>query len=371
MRIAFFIATIKKQDGAVRVLLDLVREAKRRGIESVIVTGWTADPESVPVPTIVVPSMKFPLYPEYRFPVCGERSFEKELDAFHPDILHIHSPDTGAWSALKYAKKRTLPVVATHHTDFPKYLSYYHLGFLDKFVWFLLRSLYNRVAVVTTQSDVVALDLKKHGIRNIVTIGWGVDLERFNPRFRSDLWRQDTLHGEASSMVLCVCRLTWEKDLRTLSAAYVLLKEKRRDFRMVVVGDGPARKGLEALMPGAVFTGRLEGSELSRAYASSDVFLFPSTTETFGSVTLEAMASGVIPVVADEGGSKSVVRNGEDGFLARPKDARDFSEKVNFLLDHPDARQKMKDTAVRSAHGMSWSATFERFLSEYQRLTGR
>ncbi len=371
MRIAFFIATIKKQDGAVRVLLDLVREAKRHGIESIVVTGWTKDPENVPVPTIVVPSMKFPLYPEYRFPVRGERSFEKELDAFHPDILHIHSPDTGAWSALKYAKKRKLPVVATHHTDFPKYLSYYHLNFLDAFVWSLLRSLYNRVDVVTTQSDVVAADLRKHGVKNIVTIGWGVDLERFNPRFRSDVWRQSILRGEASSVVLCVCRLTWEKDLRTLSAAYALLKEKRRDFRMVVAGDGPARKGFEALMPGAVFTGRLEGPELSRVYASSDIFLFPSTTETFGSVTLEAMASGVVPVVANEGGSKSVVQNGEDGFLARPKDARDSSEKVDFLLDHPAVLQKMKDAAMRSAHDSSWSATFEKFLSEYRRLTER
>ena len=143
MKIAYFIGTLKKEsgDGVARVLLTFAREAEKRGIKSVIVTGWAEDPSASPAPVIKVPSMVFPLYREYRLPLPGMGGFEKELNEFKPDIIHIHSHDAIAFAALKYAKKHGIPIFATHHTDFPRYLAYYHVPFLKPLVWFILRRL--------------------------------------------------------------------------------------------------------------------------------------------------------------------------------------------------------------------------------------
>ncbi len=129
MKIAYFIGTLKKEDGAAKVLATLVREAQMQSIESLIITGYAEDAAFSPVPIIEIPAVVFPLYTEYRLPLPGMKGFEKKLDEFQPDIIHLHSPDTIAWAALKYAKRRNIPIVATYHTDFARYLSYYHISF--------------------------------------------------------------------------------------------------------------------------------------------------------------------------------------------------------------------------------------------------
>ncbi len=368
MKIAYFIGTLKKEDGVTRVLLALIREGIKVGVESIIITGWAEDPSISPVPVIQVPSMVFPLYKEYRFSLPKIKSFKKQLDDFKPDIIHLHSPDTIAWSALKYAKKRKIPIIATHHTDFCKYLSYYHLAFLRPLVWFLLRILYSKMNIVTTPSEVMAQGLIEHRIKKVKALPWGVNFKRFSPSFRSRRLRDKILGKEKSFILLCVCRLTWEKDLRTLAKFYNLLKEKRNDFVMAIAGDGPARKELESLMPGAKFFGHLEGSKFSQLYASSDIFVFPSTTETFGNVTIEAMASGLVPVVARAGGSKSLVKEKKNGFLTKPKDYQEIVKKVNILLDNDKLRNQMRKFALDFSKGFSWKNVFNNFLKIYQEI---
>ena len=371
MRAAYFIGTLKKQDGVTRVLLALINEARKKNIESVIITGWAEDvysSSSCSVPVIQIPSIIFPLYKAYRLALPGLGKFKKQLDQFRPDIIHLHSPDTIAWSALKYAKKRRVPIVATHHTDFCKYLDYYHLGFFRPLAWFLLRKLYKQMSFTTTPSQVIAQELVAHKIPNVSVLPWGVDLDSFDPSFRSNEWRENINKGKDKKILLCVCRLTWEKDLRTLAEAYKLLKNKRDDFSMVIAGDGPAREELGRLMPGAVFLGHLEKIELSQAYASSDIFVFPSTTETFGNVTIEAMASGLVPVVADAGGSKSLVKDGENGFLTKPKDSRDIYQKVSSLLDDSDLRKRVRDSAIRFSENFTWEKVFDQLFQKYLKL---
>jgi len=365
MKIAHFIGTLKKEDGVTRVILALVNEAQKKGIDSIIVTGFAEDESISPVPIIQIPAITFPLYKEYRIPLPGMRGFEKKLTEFKPDIIHVHSPDTSAWAAVKYAKKYKIPIIATYHTNFAKYLSYYHLSFLESFVWFLLKRLYRQNNLVTSPSEAITEELVSHDISNVYTVPWGVDLKRFSPSFRNEEWRNKILNGENKNILLCVCRLTWEKDLRTLAKVFNQLKEHKNEFSIVIVGDGPARKELELLMPLAIFLGYTEGLELSKVYASSDIFLFPSSTETFGNVTIEAMASGLVSVVADAGGSKSLIKNGENGFLAEANNVEDFYKKVVVLLNDKKIKENMKNVGLNIAKNYSWERVFDDFLHKY------
>lgn len=370
MKITHFIGTLKKEDGVAQVIIALIREARKHNIECMIVTGWAEDRSMTDVPIIEIPSMVFPLYKEYHLPLPGMAGFEQHVRAFQPDIIHVHSPDTSAWAAVQYAKKYAIPILATHHTNFMRDLSYYHLAFLRPLVWQMLKKLYGRMGAITTPSVVTTDELARHGIERLHTIPWGVDFQRFNPSFRSEEWRKKILGIAApdTRILLCVCRLTWEKDLRVLADTYELLRKSRSDFVMVIVGDGPARKELETLMLGATFLGYLGEKELSQAYASSDIFLFPSIRETFGNVTVEAMASGIISVVANAGGSKTIVRDGENGFLAQPQSAQDFYQKTATLLDDAILQEKMRATALRDSRKYAWDRVFEQMLEIYHRL---
>src|SRR4030042_3350565 len=207
MKIAYFIGTLKKEDGVTRVLLALIGEAQKKGIESMRITGWAEDTSISPLPVIQVPSVIFPLYKEYRLSVSGIKGFSKKLDEFKPDIIHLHSPDTIAWSALKYAKKRKIPIVATYHTDFGRYLSYYHLSFLQPAVWSVLRRLYKQMRFFTTPSKVISEELTAQHIPNVYTTPWGVDFKKFDQSFRSQAWNEEIAKDRNKTVLLCVCRL--------------------------------------------------------------------------------------------------------------------------------------------------------------------
>lgn len=366
MKVAHFIGTLKIEDGVARSLLAIAEQGRKEGVNSVIITGWVEDKAISSVPIIQVPSVIFLLYRDYRFPIPGIANFEKQLDQFKPDLIHLHSPDPSAWSALNYAKKNDIPIMATHHTDFCQYLPYYHLDFFRHFVWYLLRKLYTQLKIVTTPSRVMGDELFNHKIPNVRVLPWGVEPDRFNPSFRSKELREKILQGK-KLILLCVCRLTWEKDLHILAQAYHLLKQRNENFVLVIAGDGPARKRLESMIPQALFTGHLDGKQLSQLYASADIFVFPSTTETFGNVTLEAMASGLVPVVADAGGSKYLV-NDKNGFLTKPKDPDDIADKVSILLENEQIRDEMRSSALAFSKAFTWEKAFSMLLKMYQEI---
>lgn len=366
IKVAHFIGTLKKEDGAARSLLAIVEQGRNEDINSVIITSWVEDKAISTVPIIQVPSIIFPLYRDYRLPLPGMAAFRKQLDQFEPDLIHLHSPDPSAWSALNYARENDIPIMATHHTDFCQYLPYYHLDFFRPLAWYLLRKLYTRLSIVTIPSRVMGNELLNHQIPNVRVLPWGIDTARFNPSFRSKELKEEILQGK-NMILLCVCRLTWEKDLHILAKAYHLLKQRNENFVLVIAGDGPARKRLELMMPQALFTGHLDGKQLSQFYASADIFVFPSTMETFGNVTLEAMASGLVPVVADAGGSRCLVNN-KNGFLTRPKDPDDIAEKVSILMDNDQLREEMRRSALAFSKIFTWEKAFSTLLKIYQEI---
>jgi len=368
MKVAYFIATVNQSDGVTHVLRSLIMEEKNLGLKSVIVTSRSKYASILPSPTIKIPAVVPPFaYKDYRIALPETDGFEKQLDKFKPDIIHLHSPDTIAWPALKYAQKRNIPVIATYHTNFARYTSYSHLTSLKPLVWWWLKKIYNQTQFVTAPSSGAARELTSHRIKNINIIPWGVDFTSFNPSFRSLEWRKKINQGQEKSILLCACRLRAEKDLETLAAVYQRLRRKNHNFSLVVAGDGPMRKTLEKDLPEVVFLGYLEGKALSTAYASSDILFFPSSTETFGNVIIEGMASGLTPVIADAGGGRTFIKNGENGFLAKPKNVTDFYNQIVKLLDNPRLLETTRHEALKSSKNFLWPEVAQKMFKLYQK----
>jgi phosphatidylinositol alpha 1,6-mannosyltransferase len=160
----------------------------------------------------------------------------------------------------------------------------------------------------------------------------------------------------------------WEKDLGTLAETYKIITAARSDVAFVIVGEGPVKQELVKLMPQAIFLGYQSGRKLAEAYASSDIFVFPSTTETFGNVTLEAMASGLPPICAKEGGAYGVIEEGINGLTTNPRDPADISNKINLLLDFPEMRSYLKNNALLFAQEQTWDKIFQKLVNSYQKL---
>lgn len=364
-RVAYFAGSMKKgHDGVTRVLYRTIDALKSVGIESIFFSPIIPPVEERPVPMFKVPSVVFPLYKDYRYAVPGRKSLEKKLREFGPDLMHIHSPCPLGQAAVRYGQRNGIPVVATYHTHFPSYAKYYKIRALEMCSWNYLRKLYNDCARVYVPSEPIRDELRSHGFVTTELLPHGVDTGEFNPSYRSEEWRSaNGLTGK--TVLLFVGRLVWEKDLRVLATAYQTLTAKRTDIVFVLAGDGPIRDELARMMPGALFLGQQSGKALSRVYASSDIFVFPSTTETFGNVTIEAMASGLPPVCAREGGAGGLITRGVTGLLAEPRDAEDFTRHIEFMLDFPTERRNIAEAALRFAREQSWDNIFARLFASY------
>jgi glycosyltransferase involved in cell wall biosynthesis len=314
-----------------------------------------------------VPSVVFPLYKDYRLALPGYKHFEEKLKGFKPDLLHINSPCSLGYGAVKYGQKSGIPVVATYHTHFPSYARYYNVKAVEAFSWNYFRKVYNGCNRVYVPSLPILRELKQHELKNLEFIPHGVDTSLFHPRFRSSEWRR-RLGINDKIILLYVGRLVWEKDLRTLAEAYRLLVHERQNLAFVLVGEGPILSELRSLMPDAHFVGYQSGEALSIAYASSDLFVFPSTTETFGNVTIEAMASRVAPICAGDGGSGGLVQDGVTGLLTRGRDAADLAAKIHQVASSRALRDTLAHQAFTYAQTQSWDHIFDKLLESYGRV---
>jgi glycosyltransferase involved in cell wall biosynthesis len=240
---------------------------------------------------------------------------------------------------------------------------------MEPIVWAYLRWFYRQCSQVYVPSASMADVLRIHGIRERLYL-WerGVDIQRFNPERRSLEWRRHMGIGDEEVVVSFVSRLVLEKGLDVFADVIERLQARGIPHRCLIVGDGPARADMAARLPGAIFTGTLRGNDLGRAYASSDVFLFPSHTETFGNVTLEAMASGLPAVCADATGSRSLVIDGVTGYLAPPNDSAAFLDRVSRLVRNPLLRTHMGHQARDRAQAYDWPLVLGKIESYYDAL---
>ncbi len=318
---------------------------------------------------IPIPSIPFPGRSEYRITMGLPSSARKILSDFKPDLFHVATPDLLGYRAVRLAQQWDVPVVASYHTHFSSYLRYYGLGALESVMWRYLKRFYAQCEHVYVPSPSMADVLRSHDITGGLRL-WerGVDTARFNPALRSLEWRRAQGVGDDDVLVSFIGRLVWEKGLRVYAEVIDGLNRRGVRHRSMIVGGGPALDELSQHLPDTIFTGYLEGTALSRAYASSDLFLFPSDTETFGNVTLEAMASGLPAVCADATGSRTLVENGETGVLVPPRDSAAFLGAVQHLVEDAPERRRMGINALGRARQYEWNTVLSRMVAFYDEI---
>ncbi|HEX6135881.1 MAG TPA: glycosyltransferase family 1 protein [Longimicrobiales bacterium] len=372
MRIAFFTESLLPLvDGVSHTLGHLFAALEAEGIDFRIYAPFMPPEEISWQPRVRrVRSFTFPLYRDYRVSLPGGRRIAAELDAWRPDIVHVVSPTPMAIWAQAYARGRGIPVVATFHTHFVSYFPYYGVRGLDRFGWRILRWFHGRATMTFAPTPSIIDELNRHGIHDVRLWSRGVDACRFSPQWRDDELRARLGADEQHPLVLFVSRLVREKDLADLVDMDRVLHRRGRTYRLALVGDGPMRQRLEQELPHAHFAGHQCGPALSRWYASADIFVFPSTTETFANVVQEAMSSGVPAVVVDRGGPQSVIEPGRSGLVARAHDPIDLADNVQRLLLGAELRAAMGHAARQRALERSWDAVNAVLVREYERIAG-
>lgn len=372
MKVAFFTESLLPHvDGVSRTLAQLFGTLEGRGVDFRVWSPFVPGPEvSWSARVRPVRYFRFPLYPDYRVTLPAGHGAGAEMDAWGPDLVHVVSPTPMASWAQRYARRRGIPVVASFHTHFVSYFGYYGVPWLEGAGWAMLRRFYERCDRVYVPSERMIRELEGQRVAPGRLELWsrGIDAARFSPAHRDAALRRAAGADDGTPVVLMVSRLVREKDLADLAGMSRALGERGHRFRLVLVGDGPMRAELEGMLPGAHFAGHQTGEALARWYASGDVFVFPSTTETFGNVVLEATASGLPAVVVDRGGPPDLVEAGRTGWIARPNDPADLAEKVGRLLGDPQARARMGEAAREAARERDWSVINARLLESYARV---
>jgi glycosyltransferase involved in cell wall biosynthesis len=357
MKIAYFTESLPPlTDGVARTFTRLAETLNARKMDFRFfapVVPMEAEPWRGRV--IHVPSVPFPLYRYYRVGIPNPFRLDAILNRFRPDLIQVAAPTPMGIYAQNYAQHRRIPCVSSYHTHFVDYFPYYRFKWAEDWGWDFMRWFYNRSRFVFAPTQNTIQELEKRGFKGLQLWPRGIDRERFSPRFRSPALRKKLGVGK-DKLLLFVGRMVQEKGLDELCEAALLLRKKGYRFHLAFAGDGPYRKVMEKRLPQAHYFGFIQGKELSELYASSDLFVFPSTTETFGNVVLEAFASGLPAVAADQGGSADLVRPGVNGLLAKPLDGRDFSQKIRNLLDHPRMTARLRQGALHTASLFNWPA---------------
>lgn len=368
MRVALITENfLPKLDGVTRTLAMLLHHLRRRGHQATVLGPEGSPREYASAPVFCAPGLPLPIYPELRM-LLPPPGFERVLARFRPDVIHVVDPMLLGAAGIRWASRLGVPVISSYHTNLAAYCDYNHLRLLSTPLWAYRRFLHNQAALSLCPSPSTAEELRRHGFSHVGVWARGVDAHAFSPEHRSVEWRARTAGDPSRTIVLYVGRLSHEKNLGTLLSAY--LQVASNAVHLVLVGDGPARAELETAAAGhrVSFTGYLEGHQLAQAYASSDVFAFPSMTETFGQVVLEAMASGLPVVAFDSEGVRDQIRHGGTGLLIPSGRPEAFARALEHLIGNPDTRTTLGARGRAAALERSWEAVMDEMLDHYRSL---
>ena len=369
LRIALFSGNYNYvRDGANQALNRLVEYLLRRGIAVRVYSPTSDKPAFEPQGDLVsLPSMPALLgRGEYRMAWKIPGSVRQDIAAFRPNLVHISVPLLLGPNALRLARSMKIPAVASMHTRFETYPRYYGLGFLEPGVIALLRRFYRGCDAVVAPSESAAQIMLDQGMAEKIGI-WtrGIDTSIFNPGQRSLEWRRSCGIGDQEVVVGFLGRLVMEKGLDVVAQTLVKLRQTNVPHRTMVIGDGPARGWFEEQLPGALFCGHMQGDALGRAVASADILFNPSVTESFGNVTLEAMASGLPVVAARSTGSANLVSNGETGRLVEPGSIDAFSQALQFYVEDDATRLAHGQAALDASMAYDWDQVNEAMVRTY------
>ena len=308
-----------------------------------------------------------PMYREMRFGLARVATLVRRFEQTRPELVHLATPGPLAWAALAAARTLGIATTSDFRTNFHQYSRYYGFGFLANTALGLLRRFHNltRQTFVPTRS--AQRELAAAGFHNLTIVGRGVDADRFSPAQRSAALRASWGASDDAPVFLAVGRVAAEKNVELALRAFARAQRERPDARMIVVGDGPARRKLEAAHPEARFVGVQRGADLAAHYAAADVFLFPSLSDTFGNVVMEALASALPVVAFDCAAAAEHVDDRRSGRLVVPGDEAGFMAEVRELaLASSQALAPMRDAALAAAQRAGWPEVLARFEARLQ-----
>jgi glycosyltransferase involved in cell wall biosynthesis len=280
-----------------------------------------------------------------------------------PDVVHIVTEGPLGWSALVAAGKLKIPCSSDFHTNFHNYSKHYGIGWLKKPIVAYLRKFHNKASCTLVPTAAMLEELKAHGYLDLRVVARGVDTQLFSPDKRSAALRQQWGVKPDQPVAVYVGRLAPEKNLPLTLEAYAAMKKTRVDTRLVLVGDGPERAALQAAHPDVIFAGMRKGEELAAHYASGDIFLFPSLTETFGNVTVEAMASGLAVIAYDYAAAAEHIRHGKNGLVAKLDNAGAFTSLAANLVGDATRISALGRGARETAMRIDWEEVHDEFES--------
>ena len=358
------------RDGANQALNRLVGYLQRQGAQVRVYSPKVAKPAFPSMGKLInLPSIRIPGRSEFRAPIALTARVRRDLAEFDPHVLHVSSPDIASHRAVTWARKRGLPILASVHTRFETYPRYYNLAFIEPLIEAGLRRFYRRCDALVAPSESMAQVLRDQRMSYDIGI-WsrGVDRTIFHSGRRDLAWRQSLGIGDDDVVVGFLGRLVMEKGLDVFSDTIDQLVQRGIPHTVLIVGEGPARDWLAARLPHAVFAGFQAGKDLGRAVASMDILFNPSITETFGNVTLEAMACAVPVVAAAATGSESLVDDHVSGRLITPGAVRQFAESLRLYIEDAGLRAKHGAAGEARSLDFSWDRINQAVADTYLRL---
>jgi phosphatidylinositol alpha 1,6-mannosyltransferase len=372
VRIALVSDTYTPQVNGVTTVVVRIANALREFGHKVVVVAPRYPGQAAADPSeLRIPSTAFPPYPAIRLSLPQFGAVSRFLDQFGPDLVHVATEGPLGLTGRRYALRRHVPLVTSYHTNFPQYARHYGAGVAEPLVWKWLRWFHQPAVLTQTPGEAVARELERRGIGRPVVWGRGVDSTHFNPARRSAGWRRWLAGADDTAVVLHVGRLAPEKNIDVLAEAWIAARERvgqRATF--VLAGEGPEARRLLTRLPWVRQLGFLERGKLADVYASADICVLPSKTETCGLVALEAMASGLAVIAADGGGFRESIDPGVTGVLVPADDAIGFAAEILSLVIAPQRRSELALNARAAAVARDVGPENLELLSQYAKAAG-
>ncbi|HTI31852.1 MAG TPA: glycosyltransferase family 1 protein [Sphingomonas sp.] len=371
MRIALFTGNYNYvREGANQALNRLVGYLEDHDHDVRVYSPVTDTPAFEPVGTLIpVPSVKLPVRSEFRLALGLPRTIRRDLKAFMPQIVHIATPDILGTRAQTWARRHRVPNVVSLHTLFETYLAYYHLGWLRPVVEAHLHRFYRRADHVLAPTPAIVAEMKAlRGDGRASVWSRGIDRILWNPSRRDADWRRAQGIRDDETVILFFGRLVLEKGIDIYLQVIAELARRGVKVRAMAVGEGPARDRFPAE---AILTGHLDGIDLARAVASADVMLSTSISESFGNVTLEAMASRLAIVSADVASARGLLEEGVSGLFCPPKDIKAYADAIELLVRRPGKRMMLATAAREASAAFTWQAASRAVVDAYETVAAR
>ncbi len=370
-RVGFFTDTFDEVNGVTSIIRRLAEDCEGKGWPLDIICAGIKQESGGIIKFPAVASVSLPEYGSLSLSIPPVLDVVRHCEERQYSVIHAATPGPMGLAAFLASRILQLPLVTSYHTDVPRCIGRITDDKLnEEIAWTYTRWFYQRSDLTFVPSAYTSRDLHSHGLdhHKMAVLYQGVDSDRFAPGFRSRKWRQ-RLGGDDKQILLFVGRLSQEKDLLFLAECYLDLAVKRDDIHLAVVGDGPLRTKLEGVLGGnATFTGWLKGEDLAAAYASADLFVFPSSVDTSGQVILEAQASGLPVVLCSEGGACENIKPGISGLTAPARNLSGFTRQIEMLLGDHGLRSAMAAEARKSARDRSWEKVFGDLFDTYAEL---